>query len=162
MALFNRKARLGFSGNLMSEENNEHSPDPTVRKKEPKRKPFNPMVTYLYTAAAIFIVYSIFYIFGYRALIVSMLILTIYLFRETQFIMRRYSISFIRKAAYVNMGHAFLYFLLLTINGFWILQYGEVVLLREIPFLTQWAPVFVCLGVLGITNIKQMYVPDKQ
>ncbi|NHJ13380.1 MAG: hypothetical protein EAX95_06865 [Candidatus Thorarchaeota archaeon] len=145
----------------MSEGNGEHNPKPPEPKNEPKRKPFNPMVTYIYVAAAIFITYSIFYTFGYPALIVSMLILIVYLFRETQFIRRRYSVSFIRKAAYINMGHAFIYFVLLAINGFWVLQYGEIVLLREIPFLTQWAPLFVCLGVFGITNIKQMYMPDR-
>jgi hypothetical protein len=137
---------------------NEGSPP---AKKEVVRKTFNPMITYVYAAAAIFISYSIFYMLGYPALIASMLVLIVYLFRETQYIMKRYSISFIRKAAYINVGHAFIYFVILAINGFWIEQNGVLLLLPEIPFLTQWAPLFVCLGVFGIMNIKRMYAPDQ-
>ncbi|MFX1369636.1 MAG: hypothetical protein ACFFAY_13655 [Promethearchaeota archaeon] len=135
--------------------------DNHTAKRRVVRTPFNPMVTYIYVAAAIFIAYSIFYTFGYPALIASMLVLMVYIFRETQFIRRRYSISFIRKAAYVNVGHALIYFILLVINGFWMIQNGVLLLLPEIPFLTQWAPLFVCLGLFGITNIKRMYAPDK-
>ena len=162
MTFLIRQDPFGSIGIPMS--SNEDAPtqeNDQAKEKRVIRTPFNPMVTYIYAAAAIFITYSIFYTLGYPALIFSMLVLMVHLFRETQFIMRRYSISFIRKAAYINVGHAFIYFVLLVINGFWITQNGVLLLLPEIPFLTQWAPLFVCLGLFGITNIKRMYAPDK-
>jgi hypothetical protein len=146
---------------MSSNEDTPPQEDTPATEKRVVRTPFNPMVTYIYAAAAIFISYSIFYTLGYPALIVSMLALMVFLFRETQYIMRRYSISFIRKAAYINVGHAFIYFVLLVVNGYWIMQNGVLLLLPEIPFLTQWAPLFVCLGLFGITNIKRMYAPDQ-
>jgi hypothetical protein len=162
MTLLIRKNTFAIHEFLMSGSDDVSVNEETAStKNEPIRKPFNPMVTYVYAAAAIFISYSIFYMLGYPALIASMLVLIVYLFRETQYIMRRYSISFIRKAAYINVGHAFIYFVLLAINGFWIEQNGAFLILPEIPFLTQWAPLFICLGVFGIMNIKRMYAPDQ-
>jgi hypothetical protein len=127
----------------------------------PARKPFNPMVTYIYFAAAIFSGYFVLYLTGYLGLTVFGLFFMIYILQETRDVLRSYSYSFIRKASYVNVGHALFYFVILAINGYSLLQGGGFLILPQFEFLTDWSPIFILLSAFGITNIKRMYVPDR-
>jgi hypothetical protein len=110
----------------------------------PDRKPFNPMMTYIYFAVAILSGYFVLYIAGYLGLTVFGLIFMV-----------------VRKASYVNVAHALFYFILLVVNGYSLSQGGGLLLLPQWELLTDWSPVFILLSTYGITNIKAMYVPDK-
>ncbi|MHA2386667.1 MAG: hypothetical protein ACXAEE_10710 [Candidatus Thorarchaeota archaeon] len=127
----------------------------------PVRKPFNPMMTYIYFAVAILSGYFVLYIAGYLGLTVFGLIFMVYLLQETRYVLRSYSYSFVRKASYVNVAHALFYFILLVVNGYSLSQGGGLLLLPQWELLTDWSPVFILLSTYGITNIKAMYVPDK-
>jgi hypothetical protein len=126
----------------------------------PARKPFNPMLTYIYFAVAIFSGYLVLYLTGYVGLIVFGVVFMVYLLQETRYVLRRYSHSFIRKASYINVAHALFYFALLIINGYSLSQGGSLLILPQFDFLTEWSTIFILLSTFGITNIKSMYVPD--
>ena len=127
----------------------------------PTRKPFNPMMTYIYFAAAIFLAYLVLYLTGYLGLTVFGLVFMVYLLQETRGVLRCYSYSFIRKASYVNVAHALFYFVILVINGYSLSQGGGLLILPQFEFFTDWSPMFILLSTFGITNIKSMYVPDR-
>jgi hypothetical protein len=135
-------------------------PEEVSKPEGPARKPFNPMVTYIYFAAAIFSGYLVLYMTGYLGLTIFGLFFMIYLLQETRDVLRSYSYSFIRKASYVNVAHASFYFVILVINGYSLFQGVGLLIFPQFDFLTDWSPVFILLSTFGITNIKRMYVPD--
>ncbi len=144
----------------MTEEPNS-VPEEDSKPEGPARKPFNPMVTYIYFAAALFSGYLILYMTGYIGLTVFGLFFMIYLLQETRDVLQSYSYSFIRKASYVNVAHASFYFVILVINGYSLFQGRGLLIFPQFNFLTDWSPVFILLSTFGIANIKRMYVPDK-
>lgn len=128
---------------------------------EPKlvRRSFNPMTTWIYMCAAIAIIYASGWIGGYPLMIVVTLFLLIWLFSEGYLLLKTLTLSFARKATYINVFHALAWFILFLINTYWFTQYSVYLILPEIDNLTMLAPLFVCTGVFGITNIKNMYKP---
>lgn len=124
-------------------------------------KPFNPMATYIYFAVALFSAYAVLYFTGYFGLTVFGLCFMIYLLQETRYVLQSYRSSFLRKASYVNVGHAIFYFILLVINGYSLSQGGDILIFPQWEFLTEWSPIFILLSTFGITNIKMMYEPDR-
>ncbi|TXT55728.1 MAG: conserved membrane protein of unknown function [Candidatus Thorarchaeota archaeon] len=129
---------------------------------EPSEKRyFNPLVTYLKMIMMIFVGYGSFYILGYPALITVVLIFLINLGRETHYILQRYSYPLARRGAIFNMIQSLAAFLILAINGYFIQQYGQILILPQIENLTLVCPLFVMVAIFGNANIIRMFRPDK-
>ncbi len=124
------------------------------------RRPFNPMVTYVYVAAGIFVSYSTFYMLGYEALIVVILFFVIRVMHETSYILRNIRYGLARKAAYFNAGLAIACFVILVVNAYWIMHFDVPLILPEIEGLTLACPLFVMTSVFGSRNIRLMYSPE--
>ncbi|MFX0108518.1 MAG: hypothetical protein ACFE7R_09560 [Candidatus Hodarchaeota archaeon] len=140
----------------------EEDPTEEIEQKPPPipRRPFNPMVTYIYVAIGIFVTYGTLYIFGYIAVIILMLALMFRILHETRYILANYTYTWVRRAAYFNALHAFAYFSILVINGFALAQGDVPLILPQIERLTWLSPLFVLLGIFGTTNIRKMYIPS--
>lgn len=127
-----------------------------------KRRPFNPMRTYFYVASGIIGSYLLFYAFGYTVLTIVTLFFLMVVFQETHYVHKHLSYRFARGAAYFNALHGLAYFIILAVNGYWIVQNGMPLILPEIQGLTLMAPLVVFMSVFGSRNIRLMYVPDKK
>lgn len=123
------------------------------------RRDFNPMVTWVYMAAAIAIVYVSGFIGGWIFMIMTLMFLMVWLIREAAYLLRVLVTRFPRYAAYINVLHAGAWFVLFLINAYTTEQLGNPLLFPEVSNLTMLAPLFVCTGVFGITNIRLMYAP---
>jgi hypothetical protein len=145
------------------------APDSTEPKKEESkeapvayRRNFNPMKTYFEMAIGIFGAYILLYALGMEFLIMFMLFVLVYIFRETKFILDNYDYGFARKAAVFNAFHSTAWFVVLAINGYTILQFGAPLILPEIDVLTTLSPLFILMAIFGLRNISSMYAPTKK
>ncbi|TFF91446.1 hypothetical protein EU545_04070 [Candidatus Thorarchaeota archaeon] len=138
--------------------------DSHLEKEEQKeiRRPFNPMKTYFFVAAGIIGSYALFYLFGYTVLTVATLFFLMVVFQETRYVYNHLSYRFARGAAYFNAFHALAYFIILSVNGYWIVTYGVPLILPQIQGLTLMAPLIVFMSAFGSRNIRLMYIPDKK
>ncbi len=123
------------------------------------KRPFNPIASYFYIIGLTMAAYAMFYMFGYLLLIIIMLYFQVSIFKEVSYILASFDHGFPRKAAYFNAGHSALFFGILTLNGYTILQYGLPLILPEIGGLTLACPLFVMMALLGCRNIRSMYAP---
>jgi hypothetical protein len=133
-----------------------------TKPKDDVRRPFNPMKTYIEMAMGIFVTYAILFLVGIELVIMLMLFLVVFIYRETLYVRNNYTYGFVRKVAYFNAFHSTAWFLLLAINGYFILQTGGPIFLPEIPNLTELSPLFVLMAVFGSRNLIQMYKPSKK
>ena len=129
---------------------------------EDVRRPFNPMKTYIEMAIGIFVTYAILFLVGIVLVIMFMLFLVVFIYRETIYVRNNYTYGFARKVAYFNAFQSTAWFLLLAINGYFILQTGSPIFLPEIPTLTELSPLFVLMAVFGSRNLIQMYAPSRK
>ncbi len=136
------------------------STEDSEKSKKPVRRNFNPMAVYFRAAIMILISYFLFYGFGYSLLIMFMLLIEVYILRDTREILSSYSYGFARKAAYFNAGQSVVYLIILAVNGFTITQSGVPLFLPEIEGLTLLCPLLIVAALFGTTNIRKMYVPD--
>ncbi|RDE11581.1 MAG: hypothetical protein C4K49_11620 [Candidatus Thorarchaeota archaeon] len=125
----------------------------------PAKRQFNPIGSYFYIIGLTIAAYAMFYAFGYLILIVVMLYFQVSIFREVSFILASFNYGFPRTAAYFNAGHSAIFFGILTLNGYTIVQYGVPLILPEIGGLTLVCPLFIMMALLGCRNIRSMYVP---
>jgi len=138
------------------EEADQHSERPKV-----VRRSFNPMTTYVYVAAGIFVSYSTFYMFGYEALIIVLLFFVVRIMHETHYILRNIHYGLARKAAYFNAGLAVACFVILVINAYWIMHFDTPLILPEADGLTLSCPLFIMTSVFGSRNVRLMYSPEQ-
>ncbi|UCE11075.1 MAG: hypothetical protein JSW61_03835 [Candidatus Thorarchaeota archaeon] len=122
------------------------------------RRSFNPMITWVYMCAALGFIYAAGAIGGSPFLIIASLFFVVWIVREAIFILRLIGRGFPRTATYINVIHAMAWFVVLVINLFTIEQLGFQLILPEWENMTILAPVFICTGVFGITNIRLMYL----
>lgn len=120
------------------------------------------MNTYFYVAAGIIGSYVLFYAFGYTVLTVATLFFLMVVFQETYYVHRHMSYKFARGAAYFNALHGLSYFIILALNGYWIVNFGGPLILPDFEGLTLMAPLIVFMSVFGSRNIRLMYIPDKK
>jgi hypothetical protein len=130
--------------------------------KESDRRHFNPMKTYIEMAMGIFVTYTILFLVGIELVIMFMLFLVVFIYRETLYVRNNYTYGFVRKVAYFNALHSTVWFLFLAINGYFILQTGSPIFFPQIPNLTELSPLFVLMAVFGSRNLVQMYAPSKK
>jgi hypothetical protein len=127
----------------------------------PKGRPFNPLATYVIYTALVLVAYVLFWVFYYPALIAFTMLFVIILFRDTINIVKTYELSFARKAAVINLGYSFTFFIILVVNGFALSQGLSPIIWPEFTELASWSPMFILGGVFGVANIKKMYGPEK-
>ncbi len=136
--------------------------EPEKKKHMDYTRPFNPMRTYVELAMLIFVAYGLYYILGLEFLMIVTLAVLIYIFRETYFILDYYSYGFARKAAVFNAVHAAAWFVVFTINAYYVLQTGSPVIWPEFESLTLTSPLFVLMAAFGSRNIIRMYKPSDE
>ena len=141
----------------------EEEPQETTKQptEEVVRTPFNPMSGCVGLIVLIVLGYGLSVFFGYPALVSVMLFGLVLLYRETLFILKHYSYGFARKGAYFNAGLSSLFFIILFINSYSIIQTGLPLILPEIDQFTLACPLFIVLGLHGTTNIRRMYKVQK-
>ncbi|TFG12742.1 hypothetical protein EU537_08590 [Candidatus Thorarchaeota archaeon] len=130
--------------------------------KEPKRRSFNFMRSYIEIGAGIIGSYVLLYVVGYFALITLMLFIIVMIARETVYILENYDYGFVRKASVFNAIHAIGWFAVLAINAITLIEDGTPLILPQIPTLTNMAPLFILMALFGSRNISAIYVPDKK
>ncbi len=147
------------------ENSEEDKQEGSEEQEEPEKeygRPFNPMKTYIQIAIAIFISYSVLYILGYEFLLMIMLFFLVSILRDTIFVLQTYDHGFARKAAIFNAFHSTAWFLVLAINGYFIILGQTPLILPSIPNLTELAPLFVLMAAFGSKNLMDMYAPKEK
>jgi hypothetical protein len=120
------------------------------------------MRTWVELGALIFVAYGAYYLLGLELLVIVTLGVLIYIFRDTYYILDYYSYGFARKAAVFNALHAAAWFVVFTINAYFILQVGSPIIWPEFTNLTQTSPLFVLAAAFGSRNITKMYKPSEE
>ncbi|MHA1963841.1 MAG: hypothetical protein ACXACG_06395 [Candidatus Thorarchaeota archaeon] len=124
-------------------------------------RPFNPLATYVVYAGLVLIAYILFWLFHYPALIAFTMFFVIILIRDTIHIVKTYEISFAKKAAVINLGYSFTFFIILVVNGLALDSGLAPPIWPEFIELASWSPMFILGGVFGMSNIKRMYGPRR-
>jgi hypothetical protein len=137
---------------------------PQAESEKPPRyygRPFNPLSTYVVYTGLVLIGYILFWLYHYPALIAFTMFFVIILFRDTIHVVRTYEFSFARKAAVINLGYSFTFFIILVINGLALYRGLSPPIWPEFTELASWSPMFILGGVFGMANIKRMYGPPR-
>jgi hypothetical protein len=143
----------------------DNTPDPPQTEHEskstrPPDRPFNPLVNYLFFAAAVLAAYVLYYYIGFPAVIALMLFFVIRLIRDALIVVKTYEYKFARQAAVANLVFSMTFFMILVVNGIAISQTGIPIFLADFQDLTSWTPIFILGGVFGMSNIKRMWGPQ--
>ena len=135
----------------------EEKPEPESTR--PPVRPFNPLVNYVFYAAAVLVAYVLFWALGYPAVIIMMLFFVIRLARDTIHDNRTYEYKFARQASVVNLIYSAVFFVVLFVNGLALSQQLDPPILPGFMDITSWTPLFILGGVFGMSNIKRMWGP---
>ncbi len=127
-----------------------------------ERRPFNPMISYVYIALAIIISYAVFYTLGYEALIVIMLFFTIDALRIARYILKNSVRSFARRASYYNIALSIVSFAILFVNGFSFVRSGTYLILPGIENFTLACPLLILSAEFGLMNIRGMFMKEPE
>ncbi len=122
------------------------------------RRYYNPLAVYFYIGVAILLSYSLFYVFGYRAIVIVMMIFLIDAINSTRFILRNSDNNIARRAAYFNVILAIAAFVLLAVNGITYESQGYYPILPHVENFTLAMPLLILSTEFGLRNIESMYV----
>ncbi len=134
--------------------------DESVPPEVGQRRYFEPLAMYFYIGVAILVSYLLFYMMGYRILVVVMLIFVLDILKSARFVLTYSENPVARKASYFNAAQSVAWLLFLTINGLGYEALGYYPVLPHLESLTLVAPLLILSAEFGMKNIETMYVRD--